>query len=173
MGPDAAGLSPSQRIRLEELAACLVRGEGFSPENAVRVAADLVAEGVHAEGLVRLACEPADGKLLDGREIEALFRIVLAEVGLEPPSREAAGWLMARSIATSMIERVISPPEGALHLGNLWRECGQAGELAEMSQLSDAWESSVGPDEAAVLAEILAFAPEVIVAANRFLAAQG
>lgn len=172
MGPDAAGLSPSQRIRLEQLAACLVLGEGFSPEDAVGVAADLVAEGIHAEGLVQLACEPADEKGLDGRAVEARFRIAIEEVGLELPSREAAGWLMARWIATSMIERVVSPHEGALRLGNLWRECGQAGELAEMSQLSDAWESSVGPDEAAVLAEILAFAPEVIVAADRFLAAQ-
>jgi hypothetical protein len=173
MGADEAGLSPSQRMRLEELAACLVLGEGFSPEDAVRVAAELVAEGIDADALVQLACQPADGKVLDGREVEVLFRTALAEVGLEPPSREAAGWLMARWIAASMIDGVISPAEGALRVGNLWRECGQAGELVAMLQLSDAWESSIGPDEAAVQAEMLAFAPKVIAAADRFLAANG
>jgi hypothetical protein len=173
MGAGEAGLSPSQRIRLEELAACLVLGEGFTPEDAVRAAAALVGEGIHAEGLVRLACLPDDGKVLDGREVEVLFRTALAEVGLEPPSTEAAGWLMAGWIAGSMIERVISPADGAWRLGNLWRECGHSGELVEMLQLSDAWESSVGPDQAAVEFEMLAFAPNVIAAADRFLTTDG
>ena len=44
-GPGGAGLSPSQRIRLQQLAARLVLGEGFRPEDAVRLAAELVARG--------------------------------------------------------------------------------------------------------------------------------
>ena len=55
MGADQAGLSPSQRIRLEQLAARLVLGEGFRPEDAVSAAAELVAEGIEVEGVVALA----------------------------------------------------------------------------------------------------------------------
>ena len=145
MGADDAGLSPSQRIRLEQLAA------------------DFVAEGIDGDGMVQLASQPPDWKVIDGHEIEALCRTALAEVGLEPPSREAS--------AASVIERVVPPVEGALRLWNLWDECGRAGELASMLQLHDAWESSVWPDRAAVEAEILAYAPEVITAADRILTA--
>ena len=38
-----------------------------------------------------------------------------------------------------------------------------------MLQLHDAWESSVGPNRTAVEAEMLAFAPDVIAAADRIL----
>ena len=69
------------------------------------------------------------------------------------------------------MERVAPPDEGGLRRWNLWDECGHAGELAEMLQLHEAWESSVGPDRAAVEAEILAYAPEVITAADRILTA--
>jgi hypothetical protein len=40
-------------------------------------------------------------------------------------------------------------------------------ELLEMLQLHDEWESSVGSDRAAIEAEIVAFVPEVIAAADR------
>ena len=135
------------------------------------MAADLVAQRIDGDGMVELASQPADGKVVDGHEIEVLFRAALAVVGLEPPSREAAGWTLARWVAASMIEGVIPAEEGALRLWTLWDECGRAGELAEMLELHDAWESSVGPHRAAVEAEMLAYAPEVITAADRFLAA--
>ena len=62
--------------------------------------------------MVQLACQPADGKVLYGHEIEILFRTALVEVGLEPPSsREAAGWTLARGIAACMIEGVVPPAE--------------------------------------------------------------
>jgi hypothetical protein len=41
-----------------------------------------------------------------------------------------------------------------------------------MLQLHDDWESSIGPDRAVVEVEILGFAPEIITAADRHLAAQ-
>jgi hypothetical protein len=160
-------------MRLERLAAWLVLDDGFRPADAVRLAEELVADGIDVDGLVQLACQPADEKVLDGREVEALFRTALAGVGLLPPSREAAAWTSARWIGASMIKGVISPASGALRLGDLWSECGHAGELAEMLHLVDAWESSVGPDRAAVEAEMLVFAPQVISAADRFLTAEG
>jgi hypothetical protein len=171
MGADDARLNPSQLIRLEQLAAGLVLGEGFRPEEAIRLAADLLAEGIDSGALVQLASQPADLKVIDGNEVEVLFRTALAEVGVEPVSQEAAGWTMARWIAASMVERVVSPAEGALRLWFLWEECGRAGELSEMLQFHDAWESSVGPDRAAVEAQMLAYAPEVVAAADRFLGA--
>jgi hypothetical protein len=172
MGTDQYGLTPSQRIRLEQLAARLVLVDGFYPEAAVRTAAELVAEGIDVDGLVQPASQPADLKVTDSHQVEILFRSALAEVGLQPPSREAAGWTVARWIAASIVGRVIPPGVGALRLWNLSSECGDPAELVEMLQLHDEWESSVGPDRAAVEVEILGFAPEVIAAADRHLAAQ-
>jgi len=77
--------------------------------------------------------------------------------------------MMARWIARSMMDGAIPPGRGALRLWALWRDCQQAAELAEMLQLHDAWEESVGPARAAAEAEILAFAPEVVAAADRNL----
>lgn len=57
MGAVEAGLTPSQRIRLEQLAARLVLSEGFRPDAAVRMAVELVAEGIDVGGLVQLACQ--------------------------------------------------------------------------------------------------------------------
>jgi hypothetical protein len=167
MGADEAGLTRSQRMRLEELAARLVLGYGFYPEDAVRTAAELVAEGVDVDGLVQLASQPADVNAIDSQEVEILFRSALAEVGLQPPSRETAGWTLARPIATALVEGEIPPGTGAHRLWSLSRDCGDPGELVEMLQLHDEWESSVGSDRAAIEAEIVAFAPEVIAAADR------
>lgn len=171
MGAEAAGLTPSQRIRLEQLAARLVLGKDFHPGVVVRVAAQLVAEGVDGDGLVQLASQPADPKKIDGFEVERLFRTALAEVGLLVPSREAAGWTVARWIATAIVDGMMRPGEGALRLWNVSGDCGHPSELVEMLQLHDAWESSFGSDRTAVEDEILAFAPEVIAAADRHLTA--
>jgi hypothetical protein len=167
MGAEAAGLTPSQRIRLEQLAARLVLGKDFHPGVVVLVAAQLVAEGAGGDGLVQLASQPADPKEIDGFEVERLFRTALAEVGLAVPSKEAAGWTVVRWIATAMVDGVMPPGEGALRLWNVSGDCGHPSELVEMLQLRDAWESSVGPERTAVEDEILAFAPEVIAAADR------
>jgi hypothetical protein len=172
MGTDQSGLTPSQGFRLEQLAARLVLGDGFYPEDAVRTAAELLAEGIDVDGLVQLASQPADLKVIDSQHVEILFRSALAEVGLEPPSSEAAGWTFARWIAARIVGRVIPPGEGALRLWNLSREWGDPAELVEMLQLHDDWESSVGPDRASVEVEILGFAPEVVTSADRHLAAQ-
>jgi hypothetical protein len=167
MGADEAGLTRTQRTRLEELAARLVLGHGFYPEDAVVAAAELVAEGVDVDGLVQLASQPADAKQLDGVEGESLFRTALAELGLPTPSREAAAWTLARSIATAMVEGEIPPATGAHRLWSLSGDCGHPSELVEMLDLHEMWESSVGSDRTAAEAEMLAFAPEVIAAADR------
>jgi hypothetical protein len=41
-----------------------------------------------------------------------------------------------------------------------------------MLQLHDEWEESIGPDRDAVEAEMLAYAPEVVTAADQFLNAR-
>jgi hypothetical protein len=167
MGAEEAGLTPSQRLRLEQLAARLVLGKGFYPEVAVRVAAQLVAEGAGGDGLIQLASQPAGSKQLDGLEVEGRFLAALAELELHVPSREAAGWTVARWIATAIVDGVMPPTDGALRLWSLSGECGHPSELVEMLELHEAWESAVGSDRTAVEAEILAFAPEVIAAADR------
>lgn len=167
MGADEAGLTRSQRTRLEELAARLVLGDGFAPEAAVRLAAQLVAEGADGEGLVELASQPADSTKLDGLEVDSLFRAALVELGLRVPSRDAAGWTLARDVATAIVDGVIPPARGALRLWSLSGECGNPGVLVDMLQLHDAWEESVGSDRTAVEAEIVALAPDVIAAADR------
>ncbi len=167
MRADQGGLSPSQRAQLEQLAARLVLGEGFRPEDAVATASALVAEGIEVDGVVQLACQPTDGKSLAADEIEILLRVALAEVGLQIPAREAAAWTLARWYATSMIDREIPTEEGARRLWSLARHCGNPPELGWMLQLHDAWESSIGPERDAVEAEMLAYAPEVITAADR------
>jgi hypothetical protein len=77
MGTDQSGLTPSQGVRLEQLAARLVLGDGFYPEDAVRTAAELVAEGIDVDGLV--ATQPPDLKVIDGQHVEIVFRSALAE----------------------------------------------------------------------------------------------
>jgi len=158
-------------MSLELLAAGLVLGTAYRPEDAVRSAADLLAEGLDSEGLVQLACLPTDVRLIDGDEVAVLIRVAFDELGLRVPSAEASGWTMARWIATAMMEGVLPPGEGAGRLWGLSRECGDAEELVEMLQLHDAWESSVGADRVAIEAEMLGFAPSVITAADRYLAA--
>ncbi|HEX7824926.1 MAG TPA: hypothetical protein VF477_08500, partial [Mycobacterium sp.] len=103
MGADEAGLTRSQRIELEELAARFVLGNQFRPEEAVGLAARLVAEGVDGDGLVELASQPADSNAIDSQEVERLFRTALAELGLPTPSREAAAWTIVRSIASATV----------------------------------------------------------------------
>ena len=172
MGADEGGLTRSQRMRLDELAARLVLGYGFYPEVVVGLAAQLVAEGIDGDGLVQLASQPADSTKLDGVEVESLFRSAFAELGLEMPSREPAGWTIARLIATAIVEGEIPPATGAHRLWSLSGECGHPAELVEMLDLHEMWESSVEPERTAAEAEILAFAPEVVAAAGRHLAAQ-
>jgi hypothetical protein len=172
MGEGEAGLTPSQRTRLEQLAARLVLGKGFYPEVVVRVASQLVAEGVDGDGLAQLASQPADSKALDGVEVERLFHTALAELGLQVPSREIAGWTVARWIATAIVDGVMPPDQGALRLWNVSGECGHPSELVEMLQLHDAWESSFGSERTTVEGEIQAFAHEVISAADRHLTAR-
>jgi hypothetical protein len=172
MATEGKPLASPDRIRLGRLAAGLVLDEDFDPAEAVAAASELLAKGVETDGIVRLACQPADRARLNGSEVEDLFRVALEDIGLELPSREAAGWIMARWIARSMIDGVVPPGRGALRLWALWRDCGQAPELAEMLELNDAWEESVGPARTAVEAEILAFAPEVVAEADRNLTAE-
>lgn len=162
-------LTPSQRSRLQQLAAELVLADGFSSQEAVSVATDLLAEGVDNPGIVELASLPADWKVLRRCEVEELLRAALAELGLQLPSVQAAGWMLARWIAASMIEQMVPPVSGAWRLWSLMDECGYDAELLTMLDLHEAWESSVGSDQVGIEAEILAAAPAVIAAADRHL----
>ena len=170
MDADWEPLDPGDRLRVGQLAARLVLNEDFDPAEAVATASELLAKGVDVNGVVVLACQPVDRAALNGSEVEDLFRAALEDLGLEVPSREAAGWIVARWIARSMMDGAIPPGPGALRLWALWPDCQQPAELAEMLQLHDAWDESVGPARAAAEAEILAFAPEVVAAADRNLA---
>ena len=170
MAADGTGLSPSQRARLERHGASVVLGTGYFPEAIVCTAADLVAEGVDSDGLVQLACLSPDVRLIDGDHVADVLVAAFGELGLRLPSVEAAGWILARWLASEMIDGVIPPAEGAGRLWGLSPELGYDNELVDMLQLHDAWEASVGAERAAAEAKMLNCATEVVAAADRYLA---
>ena len=130
-------------------------------------AADLVAAGFDGPATVALAAQPADLGKLDRVEVERLFRDLLAEHEVQVPGPGEAGWVMAGWIAQLMIHGALAPAEGALRLWGLWAECGQPDdELTWMLQLHDAWESSVGVERRTIEEEMVAYASEVLAAAQ-------
>ena len=96
-----------------------------------------------------------------------MFRDLLAEHEVRVPGPGEAGWIMAGWIAELMIDGAFAPAEGALRLWGLWQGCGQPGdELTRMLQLHDAWESSVGVERRTIEEEMVAYASEVLAAAQ-------
>ena len=167
MGSVAArSLSDQDRLELKRYAARLVLDADFLPEAVVGRAADLVAKGFDGPATVELAAQPADPAKLDRVDVERLFRDLLAEHDIQVPAAGEAGWVRAGWIAELMIDGVLKPADGALRLWILWRTCGQPRELSWMLQLHDAWESSVGADRTAVEREMVAYAPDVLAAAQ-------
>lgn len=160
-------LDPTDRLHLQRLAAALVLDDDFRPEVAVAKAADLVVKGVDGPATVELAAQSADGRRLGRMEIERLFCSMAAEVGVPIPESREAGWITAQWIAELMVAGAIPPAVGASRLSSLWRVCGAGAELAWMLQLLDAWEGSVGSEQGGVEREMLAYALEVIAAAQR------
>jgi hypothetical protein len=154
MAAESTHPTPAQRARLELAAARLMLPEYYRPEIVVSVAADLVAEGLSSDGLIGLAGLPSDVRLIDGDEVQKLLLDSFAEL----------------DIATSMIDRTISPTVGANLLWQLYDVCGGPAVLSGMLQLLDAWESSVGAARAAFPEKMRAAAPEVIAAADQYLA---
>ncbi len=161
-------LNTRDRLDLQRLAAALILDDDFRLELVVIKAAHLVAKGVDGPATVELAAQPANAKVLDRMEIECLFRSLAAEVGMRIPESFEAGWITAQWIAELMVAGAIAPAVGANRLWRLWRVCGTPDdELTGMLQLLDAWEASVGSEQVEVEREMLAYAPEVIVAAHR------
>jgi hypothetical protein len=164
VGPRQRG--DDDRLDLERFAARLVLDEDFLPAAVVAKAADLIAEGFDGPATIELAGQPADPAKLDRAEVEQLFRDLLAEHCIPIPALDAAGWVMAGWTAELIIDGALNPADGALRLWSLWWTCGEPGELSWMLQLHDAWESSVGTERAAIEREIVAYAPEVLAAAQ-------
>ena len=129
-------------------------------------AADLVAAGFDGPATVALAAQPADPARLDRAQVEGLFTDLLAEHQVRIPDRDEAGWVLVGWIAELMIDGALAPPDGALRLWNLWRTCGQPGELSWMLQLHDAWEAAVGVERTTVESEMVTYASEALAAAE-------
>ena len=166
-----AELSEMDRVDLRRLAADLVLAHDFDPALVVAKAADLVAGGVDGSATLELASLPAEPKALDRWEVERLFRATLMEHGIEVLPADLAGWEKARWIAALIVDGAIKPAAGASRLWALWRDIrAPKGELAEMLQLFETWEVSVGDDHEAAERAIVDFAPQVIAAAERQLA---
>lgn len=163
----AASLGDQDRLDLECFAARLVLDEDFRPEGVVAKAADLVAEGFDGPATVELAAQPVDPAKLDRVQVERLFRDLLAEHEIRIPGPGEAGWVTAGWIAEQIIDGALKPADGALRLWRLWETCGQPGdELTWMLQLHDAWEGSVGVERTAIEREMVAYASEVLAAAQ-------
>jgi len=101
----------------DELAARLVLGYGCYPEDAVRTAAELVAEGVDVDVLVQPASQPADVNALDSQEVEILFRSALAEVGSPTAVEGNRRVTLARPIATALVEGEIRLAQALIGYG--------------------------------------------------------
>ncbi len=146
---------------------------GFRAEDAVTLAAELLAAGVDHPAVVELAIQPIDPRSLRGDDIRSLFDACCSALGIAIPARGAAGWQRARDIARAMIGGVVTPAEGAAELWPLWEECGSVpgSDPLDMLQLFEEWEGAVG--EALVRAEerIVASARSVVADAARALAA--
>lgn len=156
----------SRDRQLMRLGATIVLG-ALQPEQAVGLATALVAAGSDCTAAVELASMPSDPKRLSIDDVEPLARRMLADFGVELPSRSGAGWTVARFIAEAMIAGAIDPPTGALRLWSLWRICGEPGdELTWMLQLHDAWEQAVGERRAAIERKMVEYAPAVVAAAE-------
>jgi hypothetical protein len=168
----SAAVGPELQLGLRRLGAALVLGE-LKPDATVAIASAVVASGATSDSALELATMPSDPKRLSVFEVEPLARRMLTELGVPIASPPAGGWIMARFVAEAMIAGAIEPPEGARRLWGLWSECGSVpdNELTKMLQLHDDWESSVGAEREAIEVEMLQYAPQVILAADRELAA--
>src|SRR5829696_2472995 len=93
--------------RLRRMAADLADRRGFDPrfrpEDAVELASELLAAGVDAPSIVRLAILPADRSRLHRSDVEPLLRMVLADLDVPIPSGELAGWIKVRDIAEAVM----------------------------------------------------------------------
>lgn len=154
-------------MELTRLAAELTLG-GLRAEEAVRLGVALVADRVDGVVVVTLASLPEDAKQLRAPDVAHLFREVLTDVALEPPTEWEAGWIEAAFIARAVIDQRIAPADGAFSLWELWDVCGEPDdELTWMLQLHDAWEQTPNSQRAPIEAEIRAYAPRIIAAARQ------
>lgn len=165
-------LNTGLRGRLNGLVAARWVGD-FRAEDAVAIAADLVAAGVDDSAVVELAMQPTDPRSLRVDDVRSLFDACCAAIGVATPTRGAAGWQRARDIASAIVSGVVTPAEGAAELWPLWEECGTVpgSDPLDMLQLSDEWEGAVGDDLARVEDRIVASARSVVADADRALAA--
>lgn len=166
------GLSSEQRERVRALAAERLVG-GFSPEGAVRLAADLLAGGIEDPAVLALAILPADANELRRGDVEPMFDELCVAVGVRLAAPGEAGWVRARSLATAIVDGDLAPGVGASHLWPLWEDCGlvPGSDPLDMLQLSEEWESSVGAQRQEAERRILASARSVVRDADRALAA--
>ncbi len=161
-----ASASAEQERNLRRLGANLAL-RSLDLADSVEVAISVVSSGCASPAALTLAALPSDSKKLSSYEVEPLVRSMLAELGQSIPSESAAGWTVAGYIAEAMIAGAIDPPTGAHRLWGLWHVCGRPGELAEMLQLHDEWESSVGQRRTEIEVEMLGFASTVAIVAEQ------
>jgi hypothetical protein len=113
----------------------------IEPERVVRAASQLVEMGVDDDAVIALAVMPSDLRQLRVDDVEPLVRTLVANLRVALPTSEQAGWATAAFIAEAMIEGAVAPVVGASRIWRLWEQCDdQAGVLAWMLQLTEAWE---------------------------------
>ena len=159
--------SASTEQLLRRLSAALVVHEGFTVEDAVRVASDVVGAGADSPSAVALAAQPVESGTRMS-EVMVLYRDMLDELGRPIDQVPESGWERARWIAERIQEGSIPAGSGAFQLWRLSDDLGPpSDELVWMLQLHDAWESSDGEARRLVEEEIVAFTPKVMAAADR------
>lgn len=143
------------------------------PDEAVRLACDLLVAGVETPALLELAGESPTGLLLS--DAIPLARQVLTELGIAPIDATRAPWVVARDIAREVIAGGLQPEDGARSLWGLWWSCDNAPEIGLMLRPLEAWDDTPPADRDvdSIRAEIRELACAVVDAANTRLAASG
>jgi hypothetical protein len=152
-----ADLPVEDRRELARLAADLVLGR-LRHEEAVRLGVELLAHGAVGDPVLKLASLPDDPRKFSFREVEQLLTEALIELGLEPPGRQEACWIMVAFIAQDIIDDQFTAIESQ-ELFDVMSEIGEAGdELTQMVQLLYSPTARVQQPHPSIDAEIRAHA---------------
>jgi hypothetical protein len=161
-----ADLPVEDRRELTRLAADLVLGR-LRHEEAVRLGVELLAHGAVGDPVLKLASLPDDPRKFSFREVEQPLTEALSDLGLQPPSRQEACWIMVAFIAQDMIDDQFTAIESQ-ELFDIMSEIGEAGdELTQMVQLLYVTRPLASSNHTpSIDAEIRAHAPRLITAAR-------
>ena len=123
------------RIEIEE---ALYRVDALSPDRLGEIGTALLAAGVDSPVVRELAWLAPDTTWRDAGDV---FDRVLAELGRPVLSRTDAAYLLAMDAASDIVQRRVSPYDGAARIAyGPFQAAGQPDDLAPFYYWADEWE---------------------------------